>query len=91
MADSKHSAIRMRQRGISHDKVQIILEHGRQFPVAGGAELCMVTSRQITDYIDGLKREIRRWEGVRRTAVVVGSDGDIITVHHHTRRHRVSS
>ena len=87
MADSKHSAIRMQQRGISRQKVDLILERGVQVPVAGGAHLCMVPRCQIHDEIQGLRRLIRRWESVRDTAVIVADNGDIITVQHQLRGH----
>jgi hypothetical protein len=88
MADAKHSAIRMQQRGISRQKVDLIIECGVQVPVAGGAHLCMVPRRQINDEIQHLHRQIRRWESLKDTAIVVGENGDLITVQHHICRHR---
>jgi hypothetical protein len=88
MADSRHSMIRMQQRGLSRQKVDLILEYAVQVPVAGGAHLCMVPRRQINDEIQRHKRQIRRLESLRGTAVVVSENGDLITVQHHTRRRR---
>ena len=45
MVHTEHAKKRMHQRGISRDKVRLILQYGDTFPVAGGAELCMVSKR----------------------------------------------
>ena len=91
MADSKHSAIRMQQRAISRDKVDFILEHGVHVPVAGGADLCMVTRQQIHDWVGEYKRTIRRLESLKDTAVLLSGEGNVITVEHLTHRHKVAS
>ena len=91
MRYSKHAQARMRHRGISQEKLDLILEHGRLFPVAGGADLCMITGRQITERINVLKKEVSRWESLKDTGLIIGADGTVITVEHHTRRHRVAS
>lgn len=89
MADTKHSSIRMCQRGIPRDRIDLILEHGTHFTAYGGAVRCMITKRQIADQVSLLKREIRRWERAKGTTLIVAEDGDVITVQHQLRRHRV--
>jgi hypothetical protein len=87
---SKHAAKRMRQRGVSSEKARLILEHGNHFRASGGAVRCMITKQQIADHVRDLKREIRCWESLRGTALIVADDGDLITVQHQIRRQRAA-
>ena len=89
MADSEHSQVRMRQRGISPKNVELIIENGTLVPVAGGADLCRLPRRQIHEEICQLKRQIRQLESLKDVAVVMAANGDLITVEHHIRRRRV--
>lgn len=87
---SRHAVTRMRQRGVSPEKARLILEHGRHFAAPGGAVRCMVTRQQIADHVSDLEREISRWESLKGTTLIVAEDGDLITVQHQFRRHRVA-
>ena len=90
MSDSKHAAIRMQQRGISRQKVDLILQHGVRVHVTGGAYQCMVPRGQINDEIFHHRRQIQLLESLKDTSIILDEHGDLITVQHHTRRRRSS-
>ena len=89
MADSYHSQVRMQQRGICRQKVDLILEHGVPAKAAGGAQCSIVPRQQIHEEVQQLRRQIRLWESLKDKAVITDISGDIITVQHITRRHRI--
>ena len=90
MQMTKHAKIRMMQRNIPEEEVDLILERGTPFSARGGALRYLIPKREIRDLIEIKKREIRRLEKAGGKAVVISEDGAIKTVEHVYKDSRVN-
>ena len=79
---SKHAETRSRQRGISYDIVDLILQHGSPEKKPGGATEYKLRKRDKAERISYHKQQIRNLEKAIGKGVLVGNDGEVITIYH---------
>ena len=80
MTLSNHSHIRVQQRAVSVDAIEIARQHGRRIHT-GGAVFCFLGRRDIPDYLPAAQRE--RLEGL--TLVLSPDDETVITAYRNRR------
>jgi hypothetical protein len=81
-----HCRMRMRQRGISANTLELLLRHGQERAAPGGASMILADRQSIAARIQFLKSEMRQLESLRDVALIVAEDGSAITVEHRNRR-----
>jgi hypothetical protein len=82
MALTRHAAVRMQQRGVSEEVLDLVLQFGREEPRPGGAWEISMRKRDVASMVGRLKNMIHLIEKAqRKTAVVSGADGVVITVY----------
>ncbi len=87
MSFTRHALIRMQQRGIRADAVESLLDFGRTAHDHRGAEIVFFDKAARRRLARERGDEALRRLGKRlRAYVVVGTDGNVLTVGHRTRR-----
>jgi hypothetical protein len=82
MAFTQHAVVRMQQRGVSKEVLDLVLQFGRKEPRPGGAWKISMRKRDAANMMCGLKNMIHMIEKAqRKTAVVSGTDEVVITVY----------
>lgn len=72
----------MQQRGIPEDALDLILEYGTPHERPGNAVEYVVHKTDRQRIVRRLKRLLRRVDSLDGKAVLVGTNGEIITVYH---------
>ena len=78
---SKHAQKRCRQRGIPEKKLEIILKYGTPSHRRDGALKVMITKSDKQNMIADLKKRIQELEKLAGRAVILSTDGKIITTY----------
>ena len=78
---SKHAIVRGSQRGIRSDQINSILDYGERRKKPGGAYEYYLPDKTIQRVINQLRKQIHTFEKARNKAIVVSSDGEVITVY----------
>jgi hypothetical protein len=82
----------MQQRGFDMEDVAVIISEGIERRAPGNASIHMIPNQEIDARISLIKttginqQRLRRLMRMRNKAVVLSSDGTIITVEHRTKR-----
>ncbi len=84
---SKHAQVRMRQRCIVPEDVDLILAHGGETQKPGKATEHRIKSSCIEQMLKYHKEMFKRLSRIRRKSIIVSSDGEIITVIRNANRH----
>lgn len=84
MEKSQHAEIRCQQRGIKHDQVSLIIEHGKKYWRPGGVHEYRLLKKNRDDLISNLKKQIHLIERSVGKAVLVSNDETVITTYHIT-------
>jgi hypothetical protein len=75
---TNHAKTRFRQRGISNQALDCLIQYGDTEYAPGGAMKIILTKRNVAKVISTLKKEINKIERARGL-VVVQKDGCILT------------
>ena len=75
---TNHAKIRFRQRGISGQTLDYLIQYGDTEYAPGGAMKIILTKRNAAKVISAMKKEIKKIERARGL-VVVQKDGRILT------------
>ena len=76
MTKTKHGLRRMQQRGYRNGDIELVMEYGTD--VDDGY---MLTKQDVHQTVEGLKRRIRKLEGLKGTYVVLGESDELITTY----------
>ena len=82
MEKSLHANVRMGQRAISEDDVELILDMGKPIHERDGRLSYFISKQDVAEEIEALKGRIRRMEKAGNKKVVVSPSGSIVTVIH---------
>lgn len=82
MEMSDHALSRSRQRGITSEAIDFIVQYGSPERRPGDAVEYRLERRHKARMITDLKRQIRVIERAAGKAVLVSDDGKLITVYH---------
>lgn len=84
---SKHAAVRMQQRAINDEIVDLLLAHGAHF-YSGGAEVYLL-DRKTREYMTSHRVvPVNVLEKLSNAYLVVANDGTIVTAGHRNKRFR---
>ena len=79
---SKHAKKRMMQRGrIPEAAVEMIVKYGNAKHNPGGVKEFRLPKRAVDDLTKGIKKTLQLLPKLRNVAVIVGEDGEIVTVY----------
>ena len=78
---SKHAQVRGKQRGIPRNVIEIIYEYGTLKKKPGNAIELEVTKKQKNKIVSELKRLIQNLDKISNKALLVSSEGKVITVY----------
>jgi hypothetical protein len=82
MTFTHHAAMRMRQRGVPEEILDLVLQFGRERPRPGRACEISMTRCDAANLVGILKRMIHMIEKAqRKKAVISRTDGAVITVY----------
>ena len=81
MKMTAHATVRGQQRGIPVDAVEVILKYGTYERKPGNAFEYKIKKRDAADVVAYLRHQIQLIEKAARKAVLVSSDGTIITTY----------
>ncbi len=81
MNASNHARVRMRQRGITPDDVDLILVHGEHVQMPGNATEYHLKKRTADMLVKQLKRKIQVLSKMCGKAVLMSHDGAVVTVY----------
>lgn len=82
---SPHARVRMQQRGISPEALELLLELGETVPAPGGGQVVFL-ERVHRGEIGQRARRIRDRDRVKRLYAVTDEHGIVVTVGHRYRR-----
>ena len=82
MKATEHFQARCAQRGVTRDTVQMVIAHGTASFRPGGVVEYHLRRRDRDEFVSECKRCIRLAEKATDVAVVVASEGEIITTYH---------
>jgi hypothetical protein len=82
---STHARVRMQQRGISPEALQILLELGQVSPAPGGRQLLFLDHAHRKELGRRGKR-IRERDRLKRLYAITDEHGTVVTVGHRFRR-----
>ena len=82
---STHARVRMQQRGISPEGLEILLELGQVSPAPGGRQIVFLERAQRQELGRRSKR-IRERDRLKRLYAVTDEHGTVVTVGHRYRR-----
>ena len=82
---STHAQVRMQQRGISPEALEILFELGETSPAPGGGQVIFL-ERANRQELDRRGKRIRERDRLRRLYAVTDEHGTIVTVGHRYRR-----
>ena len=78
---SKHAQKRCQQRGIPEKNLELILKYGTPSPRRDGALKVMITKSDKQNMIADLKKRIQKLDKLEGRAVILSTDGKIITTY----------
>lgn len=79
---STHARIRMQQRSIPADVVELLIAVGDEFPAGRGCSKLRFTDRNWSEALQFSGERESRLERYRNTYVVVSNTGDVVTAAH---------
>jgi hypothetical protein len=82
---STHARVRMQQRGISPQALELLLDLGHAAPAPGGRQVVFVDRAQRMELGRRAKR-IRERDRLKRLYAVTDEHGTVVTVGHRYRR-----
>lgn len=82
---STHARVRMQQRGISPEALEILFELGETSPAPGGGQLICL-ERADRQELGRRGKRIRERDRLKRLYAVTDGSGTIVTVGHRYRR-----
>jgi hypothetical protein len=82
---SSHARVRMQQRGISPEALEILLELGETSPAPGGRQVVFLERARRQELGRRAKR-IRERDRLKRLYAVTDEHGTVVTVGHRYRR-----
>ena len=84
---TKHVQKRLQQRGLEN-LVEFVCNYGECVPAGGRAQICYMSKRACSEACSELRGYLRKSDidRLRRTFVVLSSDGFVITVGHRYKK-----
>jgi hypothetical protein len=82
---STHARVRMQQRGISSEALELLLDLGRTVRAPGGQHLVFIEHSRRKELGDRGKR-IRERDRLKRLYAITDDQGAVVTVGHRFRR-----
>ena len=82
---STHARVRMQQRGISPEALEILLELGQVSPAPGGRQVLYLDRAHRKELLRRGKR-IRERDRLKRLYAITDDHGTVVTVGHRYRR-----
>jgi len=82
MRQTQHAKLRSQQRAISQSLIDLILRYGTPERKPGDANVFTIHRKSAAAIVSHLKQLIHKFERARGKGVLVGMNGDIITVYH---------
>ena len=82
---STHARVRMQQRGISAEALEILLELGQVSPAPGGGQVLFL-DRAHRKELGRRGKRIRERDRLKRLYAITDEHGNVVTVGHRYRR-----
>ena len=82
---SAHARVRMQQRGVSPEALEILLELGEVAPASGGRQIVFL-ERAHREELGRRGKRIRERDRLKRLYAVTDQHGTVVTVGHRYRR-----